>query len=285
MIFLIGLTLNYFPFFNRTIGNLRIMGVLQRIALAYGMGAFISLSFANKNLWKVGLLMLLGYWLVMQLFGGPDPFSLEGNFAKSIDLVILGEQHVYKGFGIPFDPEGLFSSLPAAVTVIFGYLIGLQIKESTDKNAIVKNLLVIGVVSVFMALVWGMYFPINKPLWTSSYVLYAGGIASIILGLLIEFIDIRGYQKWTKPFVVFGMNPLIIYVMSGVIVKVMLYIAKWENEAGDTVKLYGWIYNEIFAGLLPNNLKLASLLFAIFIVMLCWLFGFFLCKKKIFIKV
>jgi predicted acyltransferase len=285
LIFVIGLTLNYFPFYNRTLGALRIMGVLQRIALAYGLGAFICLFVPNKNLWKVGLLILVGYWGVMYAMGTGDPFSLQGNFAKVADLAIFGESHVYKGFGIPFDPEGLFSTIPAAVTVIFGYLVGLLIKEANDKSAMVKNLLIIGTLSIFIALVWDMYFPINKPLWTSSYVLYAGGIASIIIGLLIEFIDVRGYQSWTKPFVVFGMNPLIIYVMSGLIVKVMLYIAKWENASGETVKLYGWIYNEVFAGLLPSNLNLASLLFAIFIVSICWLFGYVLFKKRIFIKV
>lgn len=285
LIFVIGLTLNYFPFYNRNLGSLRIMGVLQRIALAYGIGAFICLSVSNKNLWKVGLLILLGYWGSMFAFGTSDPFSLEGNFAKVADLLILGESHVYKGFGIPFDPEGLFSTIPASVTVIFGYLIGLLIKESENKSIIVKNLLIVGCISVFIALVWDMYFPINKPLWSSSYVLYAGGIASMVIGLLIEFIDVRGYEKWTKPFVVFGMNPLIIFVLSGLIVKIMLYIAKWENASGETVKLYGWLYSEVFAGLFPSNLQLASLFFAVFIVSICWLFGYVLYKKNIFIKV
>jgi len=285
LIFVIGLILNYFPFYNRSLGSLRIMGVLQRIALAYGIGAFICLSVSNKNLWKVGLLILLGYWGSMYSLGTGDPFSLEGNFAKIADLVILGESHVYKGFGIPFDPEGLFSTIPSSVTVIFGYLIGSLIKESQDKSVMVKNLLIVGCISVFIALVWDMYFPINKPLWSSSYVLYAGGIASMVIGLLIEFIDVRGHQKWTKPFVVFGMNPLVIFVLSGLIVKIMLYIAKWENASGETVKLYGWLYSEVFAGLFPSNLQLASLLFAVFIVSICWLFGYALYKKNIFIKV
>lgn len=285
LIFLIGLTLNYFPFYNRSIGTLRIMGVLQRIAIAYGIGAFICLAVPTKNLWKVGLLILVGYWSTMLFFGGSDPFSLEGNFANVIDLAVFGESHVYKGFGIPFDPEGLFSTIPAAVTVIFGYLAGLLIKNTPDKSTLVKNLLIVGTVSIFVALAWDIYFPINKPLWSSSYVIYAGGIACVAMGLLIELIDIRGYKNWTRPFVVFGMNPLIIYVMSGLIVKVMLYITRWENAAGETVQLYGWLYSNVFAGLLPNNLKLASFLFAIFIVTLCWLFGLFLFRKKIFIKV
>ena len=285
LIFLIGLTLNYFPFYNRSIGTLRIMGVLQRIAIAYGIGAFICLAVPTKNLWKVGLLILVGYWGTMLFLGGSDPFSLEGNFANVIDLAVFGESHVYKGFGIPFDPEGLFSTIPAAVTVIFGYLAGLLIKNTPDKSTLVKNLLLVGTVSIFVALAWDIYFPINKPLWTSSYVIYAGGIACVAMGLLIELIDIRGYKNWTRPFVVFGMNPLIIYVMSGLIVKVMLYITRWENAAGETVQLYGWLYSNVFAGLLPNNLKLASFSFAIFIVTLCWLFGLFLFRKKIFIKV
>lgn len=285
LIFLIGLTLNYFPFYNRSLPTLRILGVLQRIALAYGIGAFICLAVPTKHLWKAGGFILIFYWVAMYLLGGENPYSLETNFAGTIDLAVLGENHIYKGFGIPFDPEGFFSSIPAAVTVIFGYLIGGLIKQNRDKGTLVKNLLIVGTLSIFIGLVWDLNFPINKPLWTSSYVFYTGGIACVVLGLLIEFIDIRGHQNWTRVFVIFGMNPLIIYVLSGVIVRVMLYIATWENAAGETIQLYGWLFNEVFAAALPNQLKLASLFFAVFIVFICWLFGLLLYKKKIFIKV
>ncbi len=284
LIFIIGLALNYFPFYGRSIEKLRIMGVLQRIALAYGIGAFICILVPAKNLWRAGILILVAYWLGMLFLGGEQPFSLEENFARLVDLKVFGENHVYKGFGIPFDPEGLFSTIPAAVTVIFGYLIGKLIQHSTDKNMLVKNLLLIGALSIFVGLFWDMYFPINKPIWTSSYVIYTGGIACIVIGILIELIDIRGYTNLTKPFVVFGMNPLIIYVLSGVLVKVMISIVKWETETGAT-NMYSWLYQDVLAAMLPNQLKFASFLFALLIVTICWLFGYFLYKRKIFIKV
>ena len=284
LIFIIGLALNYFPFYNRTLENLRIMGVLQRIALAYGIGAFICITIPSKNLWRAGVLILVGYWLLLILLGGVEPFSLEGNFARIVDLKIFGEHHVYKGFGIPFDPEGLFSTIPASVTVIFGYLMGKLIQETADKSMLVKNLLLTGAITIFLGLFWNQYFPINKPIWSSSYVLYAGGIACMVIAILIEVIDIRGYKNWTQPFVVFGMNPLIIYVLSGVLVKVMINIVKW-NSGADSTNLYSWLYHDVLATMLPNQLKFASFLFALLIVITCWLFGWVLYKKKIFIKV
>jgi predicted acyltransferase len=284
LIFLIGLSLNWFPF-TRSFENLRIMGVLQRIALAYGIGAFICLGLPLRQLWKPAALLLLGYWVLMIAFGGADPYSLENNLGLKIDRFLLGENHLYGGFGIKFDPEGLFSTLPAVGTVIFGYYVGALIRQSRDTALLVKNLLLTGVVAIFAGLVWDLYFPINKALWTSSYVLYAGGIACCFLAVLIELIDIRGYKRWTRPFQVFGLNPLIIYVLSGVLVKVMLYLIRWENAAGNTRNAYSWLYNEVFASLLPNQLKLASLLFALSIVGFCWLVGYGLYKKKIVIKV
>ncbi len=284
LIFIIGLALNYFPFYNRTLENLRIMGVLQRIALAYGLGAFICITVPSKNLWRAGILILVAYWLGLLFLGGENPFSLEENFSRVVDLSVLGEHHIYKGFGIPFDPEGLLGTISASVTVIFGYLIGKLIQDSQDKNMLVKNLMVVGALTIFVGLFWSQYFPINKPLWSSSYVVYAGGIACMVIAMLIEVIDIRGYKNWTQPFVVFGMNPLVIFVLSGVLVKIMLYMVTWTD--GEKINnLYSWLSHDILATILPNQLKFASFLFALLIVTICWLFGWGLYKKKIFIKV
>ncbi len=283
LIFSIGLALHWFPF-SRSIDSLRIMGVLQRIAVAYGIGALLCLGLSQKHAWKAGIALLLGYWALMWGLGGENPYSLEDNFARKIDLLILGENHLWKGFGIRFDPEGLFSTLPAVGTVIFGYYIGALIKSSEDKSQLIKNLLLIGVSSIFIGLAWNIYFPLNKPLWTSSYVIYTGGIACCVLGILIELIDVRAYTKWTKPFQVFGLNPLIIYVLSGLIVKIM-FMFKWENAEGKNRNVYSWLFNDVYASLLPENLKFASLLFAITIVAFCWLVGYALYKKKIVIKV
>lgn len=284
LIFLIGLALNWFPF-TRELANLRIMGVLQRIAVAYGIGAIICLWLPLRQLWKAGALLLLGYWVLMLAFDQGDPYSLENNLGLKIDRFLLGDSHLYGGFGIKFDPEGLFSTLPAVGTVIFGYYIGALIKRAEDTGLLAKNMLLIGVLAIFAGLAWNIYFPINKPLWTSSYVLYAGGIACCFLAVLIELIDIRGVKNWTKSFQVFGLNPLIIYVLSGLLVKVMLFLIKWEDAAGKTRNAYSWLYNDVFAAMLPNQLKFASLLFALSIVGFCWLVGYGLYKKKIVVKV
>jgi len=283
LIFAIGLVLHWFPF-SRSIDSLRIMGVLQRIALAYVLGAFLCLGLNLQQLWRAGLILLTGYWVLMSGFGGDAPYALETNLARRIDLAVLGENHLWNGFGIRFDPEGLFSTMPAIVTVIFGYYIGWMLKTVKDQHMAVKNLLLIGVITIFLGLAWGIYFPLNKALWTSSYVLYVGGIACCFLAVLIELIDIRGLKGWTKPFQVFGLNPLIIYVLSGLIVKIF-FLVKWVNDSGDKRNIYSWLFNDVYAAALPNNLKLASLLFALSIVAFCWLFGYLLYRKKIIIKV
>lgn len=285
IIFSIGLLLNYFPFFNRYLGTLRIMGVLQRIALVYGIASFICITVPIQNIWKVGAGILLGYWGLLYWLGGADPYSLHENMVTKIDLAILGEKHIYQGFGIPFDPEGLLSTLPAVVSAIFGYLIGHTIQSLKDQNLLVKQLLIIGASTVFIGLAWDLVFPINKPIWSSSYVLFTGGIACVVLGLLIESIDIRGQKGWIKPFTVFGMNPMIIFVFSGILSKTMVYIITWTNENGDIVTFYRWCFENIYLGMFPAQPKLASLLFAITVVTICWLFGYVLYRKKIFIKV
>ena len=283
LIFLIGLGLNWFPF-SESFNSLRIMGVLQRIALAYGLGALLCLGISIKHLWKVGIGLLLAYWALMWGFGGDSPYTLEDNLALKVDLFLLGTDHLYGGFGIPFDPEGLFSTIPAIGTVIFGYYIGSLTKGVKDKTTLTKNLLLIGVLAIFAGLAWNIFFPLNKPLWSSSYVIYTGGIASCFLAVLIELIDVRQQKSWTKPFQVFGLNPLIIYVLSGLLVKVM-FLLRWENSLGEARNGYSWLYNDVFASLFPENLKFASLLFALSIVSICWFVGYLLYRKRVIIKV
>ena len=166
VIFLIGLALNAFPF-NTGFSNLRILGVLQRIAIAYGIAAILCLYFKQKKLIIISGLILIVYWLILIIFSQGDPYAMESNLVRIIDLKIIGENHLWLGLGIPFDPEGLLSTLPAVVTVILGYLTGKLIqKESNLKSAIYK-LLLIGIAAIIAGLIWGMVFPINKSLWTS----------------------------------------------------------------------------------------------------------------------
>ena len=177
-IFAIGLLLAIFPYFGRDYSTLRIMGVLQRIALAYGIGALLCLTIKRDFLWIMVAVILLLYLALLAFLGGADPYSLEGNLTLKIDPVIIGINHIYKGFGIPFDPEGLLSTIPAVGTVIIGYYTGELIGKGSASGKTVLKLLLFGAAAAGLGLLWSMVFPINKPLWTSSYVLYSAGLAA-----------------------------------------------------------------------------------------------------------
>ncbi|MFV0540942.1 MAG: acyltransferase family protein, partial [Aestuariibaculum sp.] len=203
IIFLLGFLLNLYPFFD--FDNVRIMGVLQRIALAYGIGAVFCLGLGQRSMQIVLLVLLLGYWAMLFFLGeSTDPYALEGNIVRTFDLLVLGENHVYKGFGVPFDPEGLLSSIPAVATVIIGYLVG---QAMSNRDSILRKLRVMAVCGLAMVIagyLWGMVFPINKALWTSSYVLYTAGLGTLFFALLIFVIDLKKVVLWTRPFIHFG---------------------------------------------------------------------------------
>ncbi len=278
LIFAAGLFLNIFPhFIDRDYNTLRIMGVLQRIALAWGLGAVLVLLIRRNYIWIATAVILFGYWALMYFMGGADPYSLEGNFARTVDIAVLGENHLYKGFGMPFDPEGLLSTLPATATVLLGFMAGGLIGSSGTSWRAPGWLTVTGALLIGAGLLWGIYFPINKPIWTSSYVLFAGGIGMIILALLYVIIDIWNLKGWTGFFNTFGTNALFTYLLAGIWTKTMLAVKIGE------VSLYNWIFTHICSPLFEQQ-KLASLLFAIIQVMIIWAFGYILYRKKIIIK-
>ncbi len=277
LIFIVGLFLNIFPRFARDYDTLRIMGVLQRIALAWGLGAIVVLMVKRNYIWIATIVLLFGYWALMYFFGGSDPYSLEGNFARQVDIKILGEKHLYGGFGVPFDPEGLLSTIPAVATVLLGFMAGNLISGMGTSWKTVGWLALTGAALIGAGLLWGQYFPINKPIWTSSYVLYAGGIGMMILALLFMIVDIWGLKGWTGFFNTFGTNALFTYVLAGIWTKTMLSIKIGEAT------LYNWIFTHICSPLFENQ-KLASLLFAIMQVTLIWAFGYILYRKKIVIR-
>ena len=264
-------------------GNqLRVLGVLQRIALAFGFGAIICLSFKGRALIYALVAILIGYWLLMIGFGD---LTLENNFARAVDLAILGENHVYGGYGLPFDPEGFLSTIPAIGTVILGFLTGKIIGKHKDKEQAVFQLFLWGFPLMLLAYLWNPFFPVNKPIWSSSYVLHTGGLAMIVLGFCLYLMDIKGHKKWAQPFVVFGLNPLFIYALSSLSVKFLLYLVKFPAANGqDTLNGYQAIYQNVFAAI-AGNTEIASFLFALFYVFLHWLVAYFMYKKEIFIKV
>jgi predicted acyltransferase len=182
---------------------------------------------------------------------------------------------------IPFDPEGLLGAMSAAATVIFGFLIGRLINfYSENKEKTVMHLMLFGLTAVFAGMFWGQWFIICKPLWTGSYVLYAGGLAMIVLAFFIWFMDVKQYsQKYFRPLVAFGSNPLFLFVMSGVIVKTMGF--SYFNIGG--MSLQGLIYENIYKGIIDPTF--GSLLYAITFIVVMWILAEVLYRKKIYIKV
>lgn len=282
LIFAIGLFLHTFPQWSTDYSKFRIMGVLQRIALAYGIASLIVLSVNRKYLPWIGGTILLSYWGLVVLSGGADPYSLEGNPASPVDAAILGVNHLYKGFGIPFDPEGLFSTIPAVVTVIIGYLIGALI-QGMPKKEVPLILVIFGIIAIGLGMFWDGYFPISKPIWSSSYVLFAAGQAFIWMAILIWLIDVKGFSSWTSFFTVFGMNPLFIFVLSAFWGRILGRMIHVTLADGTVVTGSAWLYKQVFLPL-AGELN-GSLLFALSHVLVFWLLGYILYKKKIFIKV
>jgi predicted acyltransferase len=214
----------------------------------------------------------------MYIFGNqPDPYALTGNAALKFDLMLFRPENLYRGFGMAFDPEGLLSTFPAVVNVVAGYMAGIFIQKSGNTYSTVWKLVLAGIIAIILAQIWDPFFPINKAIWTSSYVLLSIGWALIIIALLILIIELWKLKGWTYFFKVFGKNPLFIYVLSGLVVGIMGIIL--VNSEG----LQTWIYKNGFLSWLTDYN--ASLVFAICYVLLMWIVGYIMDKRKIYIKV
>ena len=226
-------------------------------------------------------MILLAYWAILRIFGGDDPFSLEGNFATKVDSALLGVNHLYKGFGIPFDPEGLLSTLPAIGTVLIGFYVGEIIGNGEADTKTVLKLVLFGLAATGLGILWGLFCPINKPLWTSSYVLYTAGLAMLVLSMIYLIADVGKLQKWGIPFLVFGTNTIFSYFLAGVWTKTMLYIIKIPS--GDTtITFYNWFYQKVCVPVAGD--MNGSLLFALIQVMIIWGISYLLYRKKVFIR-
>jgi predicted acyltransferase len=276
-IIFIGLLLNWFPFFTKSINDLRLFGVLQRIGLSF-MIAGILISFVkSKYLWVLTSVLLLSYWGIL-LTAGDGALTLEGNLVRSIDLSLFGENHIYKGYGIPFDPEGLLSTLPAICTILLGYICGHRILSVPAHIKKISWLATTGIVCVLAGLLWSeVGFPINKPIWSSSYVLFTAGLAMLLLAAMIWIIDIQQLKSWTYIFRAFGQNPLVVYALSGLFVKISFLIKPDERN------LYAWTYENVFQPVFGDYF--GSFMFALSFVMFIWLFALALDRKGIIVKV
>ncbi len=298
LIFAIGLFLNWSPFVKwdgenlvaKTWENIRILGVLQRIAIAYFFASLICYFSSATWALRIGVVMLLVYWVLAYVFGlPPDPYSLEGFFGTSIDKAILGESHMYKGEGTVFDPEGLMSTLPAIVQVVAGYLAGKYIREKGKSFEMLSHVLLAGTLLVIIAYVWHFSFPINKKIWTSSYVVFTSGLGLIILGCFIYLLEFRTARgAWSRFFDVFGKNPLFIFVLSGFLPRVVA-LFRWvdrtdENGKPVFISAFPWFYQHVCKPLF-TDLKAGSLMYAICMIIFYWLIVYLLDRKKIYIKV
>jgi predicted acyltransferase len=305
LIFLIGLFLNWSPFVKwqdehlvwkywvdpqNPESGIRILGVLQRIALAYLFASVLVYFTKTKLTFFLSCIILLAYWVMTVLLGATgDPYSLQGFFGTQIDIDVLGVAHIYKGEGVPFDPEGIMSTIPAIVQVVFGYFTGLYIQQKGKSFEMLTNLLIAGIIMTLAGIVWGEVFPINKKIWTSSYVMYTTGLALLTIGTLIyliEFKEVKG--MWSKFFDVFGKNPLFIFVLSGFLPRVVSLL-RWTDHVDETgkpvyISAFSWFYKYVCDPISadPRN---GSLLYALATITMYWFFAYLLDKKKIYIKV
>ena len=334
-IFLIGLALNMFLNSLSTFENLRIMGVLQRIGIAYMLGSLICVAFNQRTVAIIGGSILVGYWLLMKYCSDPTYpfgywnsdshkyFGLENNVVTRFDNWVLGAKHLYKGYdGILFDPEGLLSTLPAVVTVIIGYFTGKLVDAFPDRKQLVVQMLLWGIGGLILGLLMNFEFPIGKPIWSSSYVIFMAGWCLVINAFLIWLIDVQGFKGWTKPLLVLGMNSLLAFVVSGAYVKTISKIKfdssyetvlqKWDNQTvPKRIGGYQKLYEEVFSPLTTDRQmlkdfkaktisaeatpsvfldfegkqKLSSFFFALFHVFLFWCILWIFYKNNVFLKV
>ena len=283
VIFLLGEFLAGFPYFQ--LATIRIPGVLQRIAVCYFFASIIYLTTRPRTTAIIMVALAVVYCLLMKYVPAPSFYagdlSKEGSLASYIDRRILGP-HIWKQ-GIVYDPEGLLSTMGALATTLLGVLTGnrLRCKDRTPIEK-VAHMFVAGICCLIIGWVWNAWFPINKSLWTSSYVFFTGGLALQFLALCYWLIDIKGYKGWTKPFVIFGVNAIVLFVGTGLMARTMGLI-KLSRPDGSLQSLQSFIYSRGFASWLsPIN---ASLTYAIAFILL-WLFLMWLLyRKRIIIKI
>jgi predicted acyltransferase len=266
--------------------TVRLLGVLQRIGIVFIVSSIIFIKFSTKTIFKTLIVVLTVYWALMTFIPVPGVgypnLEKETNLAAWIDRGILTQAHTWAS-SKTWDPEGVLSTLPAVGTCLFGILVGVWMRrKDVDQPTKVAWLFTTGITAVILGLLWDLQFPINKSLWTSSYVLYAGGLASIGLALCYWIIDVQGYKKFTTPFVVYGVNAITVFFLAGLMPRVLnlIQITKADGtKTGLLIRFYETCYMPFFS---PIN---ASLVWAITYVLGFYVLLYFMYKKNIIIKV
>ncbi|WP_300286564.1 DUF5009 domain-containing protein [uncultured Alistipes sp.] len=300
LIFLIGTAVGFFsrfcgtfaalsgedvPFWERvarstmTFDRMRILGVLQRLSLSYAAAMLIALSLRPHRIPLVAGALLAVYWLVLAL---GDGFSLsENNVVAVVDRAVLGAAHMYREGDIAFDPEGLLSTVPSVAHVLFGFCCCRAVLAAEDTDGKALRLLLIGALSMLAGWLLSYACPINKKIWSPTFVLLTCGMASSLWGVLLWAVDGRGHRRWCRFFEVFGVNPLFLYVQSAVLA-ILLGNIRVPCGAGAT-SLHGYVYSALLKPFF--GAYLGSLVYALLFVGLNWAAGYVLYRKKIWIRI
>lgn len=280
IIFALGLIIYGFPYYQ--LSTIRIPGVLQRIAVCYLVASIIFLKTGWRTQTVIASLLLVIYWIAMIAapmpgYGAGD-LSKEGNLAAYVDRLLM-PGHLWTPV---YDPEGLLSTVPAIATTLLGVLAGQWMASRREHLEKVAGLFVAGAFAIIAGWAWGAWFPINKALWTSSYTVFTAGMALQFLALCYWLIDIKGYRRWAAPFVIFGVNAIIVYALSSM-AAIALDTWKVTGASGSPETIKEYLFNQLFASWAsPVN---ASLLWAISYVLIWFGLAALLYWKKIFIKV
>lgn len=267
--------------------DVRLPGVLQRIAVVYFVVSLLYLKTTQKTQIITGVILLLGYWAAMTLI--PVPGIGEANLDKGTNLAswldgVLLKGHMYRGT-VTWDPEGILSTFPSIVNGIIGLLIGQLLQLKVAKIEITKRMVLVGIALIIAGLLWNIVFPINKSIWTSSYVLYTTGLATTVLAILYYIIDIAAYKKGFKLFLIWGVNPMIVFFASQIIPQALVMI-QFENPhtAGEQINLLSYLYGYGIAPFFSNPMMASfagALVYVAIWTFILWIFY----KNKLIFKV
>ena len=269
LLFFIGFILQIIPF-DQAPDTWRVMGVLQRIGLCFLLVAIMIAIVKERWLLLTGVIVLIAYWLIL-LSAGQAPYSVENNLVRHVDIAILGSAHLYQGKGLAFDPEGLLSTISASITVLSGYLVCVKVLQQKTNKQQILHLLIVGAV-----LIW---HPINKALWTGSFVLICSAAACFSLAMIILLWRVSGVNAALNGLKIYGSNPIFIYVAAWLFSVFLNRFTVTVADQSNSIK--GWIYSN-FQSVMSD--KLASLLFATLFTAFFYLVAWVLYKKRIFIK-
>lgn len=298
-LFALGVLLNLFTihlfapehhWVEDTLFNVRIMGVLQRLAVIYAITALLFLNLNHSALIKTGVSLLIFYWLAMFYF--PFSTSINGvtidltgtlehgkNFAAYVDSVIIGAKHVYftQNVLFPYDPEGLFSTIPALATCLSGVITGLYLQKNQPLLKQILTLFYWGLILLLAGQLMNYSFPINKTIWSPSYVVFMAGMALLFLSGCIYLIDYKKIKRWSYPFNIFGEHAITFFMFSGILARVILIIT-----VGD-LRLRDWLYITIYSPLFGQ--MLGSLVFSLIFLLISYKVLTWLARKNILLRV